>query len=81
MITLPINMSLTQTYVAQAALFPTQLRPQINCAGLCYFQLVHAVGPNYLVRVVALPHRLNDVHSRRVFTARLDAEQIAQALP
>ena len=72
------------TYVALAAtILPPGLRPKASCAGLCHFQVVdHALdAERYFVRVAALPSRLNDLASERVFTLCLSVEQIAQALP
>lgn len=71
------------TYVALATLLPCHLRLHASTAHLCYFQIVdHAPDAEQLfVRVAALPHRLNDLHSTRVFTLCLCRDQLAQALP
>jgi len=72
-----------QTYVAPATLLPCDLRMHASTANLCYFQVVdHAPHAERLfVRVAALPHRLDDADSPRVFTVCLSTEQLEQALP
>jgi hypothetical protein len=71
------------TYVALAMLLPCGLRAHASTADLCFFQVVdHATDAERLfVRVAALPHRLDDLNSSRVFTLCLTTEQIVQALP
>src|SRR5579859_1921805 len=82
MMTLPI-ISPDQTYVAPATLLPYDLRLHASAANLCYFQVVdHAIDAERLfVRMTALPHRLDETDSPRVFTVCLSREQLAQALP
>ena len=72
-----------QTYVAPATLLPCNLRMHASTTNLCYFQVVdHAPHAERLfVRVAALPHRLDDADSPRVFTLCLRTEQLARALP
>jgi hypothetical protein len=71
------------TYVALATLLPFNLRAQASSANLCFFQVVdHTSDAERLfVRAAALPHRLNDLNSPRVFTVCLTTEQLAQMLP
>ena len=71
------------TYVALATLLPCDLRAYASSAHLCYFQVVdHAPDAERLfVRATALPHRLDETDSPRVFTLCLNTEQLAQALP
>jgi hypothetical protein len=80
--TLP-TISHEHTYVALATLLPPGLRAHASSANLCFFQVVdHATDAERLfVRVAALPHRLDDLDSPRVFTLCLTTEQLAQALP
>ena len=76
------TLSLEQTYVAPATLLPANLRAHASAANLCFFQVVDC-APNVerlFVRVAALPHRLDETDSPRVFTACLSAEQLAQSL-
>lgn len=70
------------TYVAPATLLPSHLRARASVAHLCYFQIVdHATNAERLfVRVSALPHRLDELDSSRVFTVCLSSEQLAQAV-
>ncbi len=79
---LPSN-SPEYTYVALATLLPCKLRAYASIANLCFFQVVdHATNAEQLfVRVTALPHRLDDIDSPRVFTVCLSTEQLAKALP
>jgi hypothetical protein len=72
------------TYVALAAtLLPPELQVHASAAGLCFLRVVdHAdQAKGVFVRVTALPHRLDDMDSSRVFTLYLSREQLAQALP
>ena len=80
--TLP-TISHEHTYVALATLLPPGLRAHASSANLCFFQVVdHATDAERLfVRVAALPHRLDDADSPRVFTLCLSTEQLVQALP
>ncbi|MFL5657359.1 MAG: hypothetical protein ACJ8CB_24655 [Ktedonobacteraceae bacterium] len=70
-------------YVAPATLLPCDLRAHASTASLCYFQVVdHAPHAERLfVRVTALPHRLDEADSPRVFTVCLRTEKLEQALP
>ncbi len=71
-----------QTYVALATLLPSDLRPHASCACMCFFQVERSAGGSqHTVRVAALPHRLGDTKSTRVFLFSLSDEQLAQALP
>ena len=72
-----------QTYVAPATVLPCDLRMQASAANMCFFQVgEYATNAKLLfVRVSALPHRLDETDSPRVFTTCLSAEQLAQALP
>jgi hypothetical protein len=76
------TISREHTYVALATLLPRSLRVQASIANLCFFQVVdHATDAEQLfVRVAALPHRLDDLDSPRVYTVCLSTEQLAQAL-
>ena len=80
--TLP-TISREHTYVALATLLPRSLRPRASSANLCFFQVVdHTTDAERMfVRVAALPHRLDDLDTPRVFTICLSDEQLAQALP
>lgn len=81
---LPFSLSEDEhTYVALANLLPYDLRAQASVANLCFIQVVdHATDAERLfVRAAALPHRLNDLDSPRVFTFCLTSEQLVQALP
>jgi hypothetical protein len=71
------------TYVALATLLPCKLRAQASSANLCFFQVVDnaADAEQLFVRVAALPHRLDDLDSPRVYTICLSTEQLVQALP
>src|SRR5713226_6658044 len=70
------------TYIALATMLPCDLRAHASIANLCFFQVVdHTTdAEQFFVRVTALPHRLDDMDSPRVFTACLSAEQLAQSL-
>jgi hypothetical protein len=78
-----LTISPEHTYVALATLLPCDLRAYASTAHLCYFQVVdHAPDAERLfVRATALPHRLDETDSPRVFTLCLSTEQLAQALP
>ena len=80
--TLP-TISPGHTYVALATLLPCDLRAYASTAHLCYFQVVdHAPDARRLfIRATALPHRLDEPDSPRVFTLCLSTDQLAQALP
>jgi hypothetical protein len=80
--TLP-TISSGHTYVALATLLPRSLRPHASSANLCFFQVVdHATDAERMfVQAAALPHRLDDLDSSRIFTVCLTTEQLGQALP
>jgi hypothetical protein len=70
-------------YVAPATLLPSHLRARASAAHMCFFQIVdHTANAERLfVRVSALPHRLDDLDSLRVYTLCLSAQQLVQSLP
>lgn len=70
------------TYVALAeTILPDELRPYASAAGLCHFHVTFSGEKKSLIRVAALPHRLDDgATSRHVFTIWVNTEQLDSAL-
>src|SRR5213082_1941414 len=74
--------STMRVYVALADILPPELRPQASCAGLCYLVVEQHMQPgSYRVKAAALPQRLSDSRSQRVFTVFVETDELAQALP
>src|SRR5207248_4195788 len=63
-------------------ILPLELRPQASCAGLSYLVVEQHIQPgSYRVKAAALPQRLSDSRSQRVFTVFVETDELAQALP
>src|SRR5437588_4276728 len=74
--------STMRVYVALADILPPELRPQASCAGLCYLVVEqHILAGSYRIKAAALPQRLIDPRSHRVFTVFVEADELVQALP
>jgi hypothetical protein len=74
--------STMRVYVALADILPLELRPKASCAGLCYLVVEqHMQTGSYRVKAAALPQRLSDPRSHRVFTVFVEADELAQTLP